>query len=252
MSEICANNWKRWTIRRWGAGSRPPAVVDLQEMGIPTCFMALRRGTFPQAAAQELLEEMHGVMRKAEVFWRAGWLAVMAAGCALGVSGCGSGDPPAKTGTALSNAKPHKQRKTEAPTDPGAQSLSDMVTAVSASKPGPPVELKFSLPTRPEVGQVMDIQVAVVPRAPVPDSVSVSFQVVEGLDIVDGSQLERVENLVDGTPIRHVVKVLPKRDGIFALTAVVSFSALNQDANRTFSIPVIAGEGLPDQVAKGP
>jgi hypothetical protein len=127
-----------------------------------------------------------------------------------------------------------------------------MVAAVSASKAGPPVEMKFSLPTRPEVGQVMDIDVAVVPREPVPDNVSVSFQVVDGIDIVDGSQLEQVGNLVDGTPIRHVVKILPKRDGIFALTAVVSFATANQDSSRTFSIPVIAGEGLSDQVAKGP
>jgi hypothetical protein len=127
-----------------------------------------------------------------------------------------------------------------------------MVTAVSASKAGPPVELKFSLPVRPEVGQVTDIDVAVVPLDPVPDNVSVAFQVVEGLEIVDGSQLDRVEKLTVGTPIRHVVKVLPKRDGIFTLTAVVSFTAANQDLNRTFSIPVIAGEGMPDQVARGP
>ncbi len=193
---------------------------------------------------------MHGATRKADVFWRAGWLAVMTAGLLLAVSGCGSGGDAAKGGS--SGSKGHKQRKSDGPAKPGEQPLSDMVTAVGAAKPGPPVELKFSLPTRPEVGQVMDIQVAVIPRAPVPDSVSVSFQVVDGLDIVDGSQLERVEKLVDGSPIRHVVKVLPKRDGIFALTAVVSFTASNQDLSRTFSIPVIAGEGLPDQVAKGP
>src|SRR5439155_18929102 len=99
---------------------------------------------------------------------------------------------------------------------------------------------------------VMDVDVAVVPVAPVPDSLSVVFQVPDGLDIVAGSQLEQVDKLVDGTPIRHVVKVLPKKDGIFALTAVVNFSASNQDWSRTFSIPVIAGEGLREQVAKGP
>jgi hypothetical protein len=195
---------------------------------------------------------MHGAMRKTDVFWRASWLAAMAAGLALGVSGCGSADQPAKGTDSASHAKTRKQRKTEVPAKPGEQPLGDMVAAVSASKGGPPVELKFSLPSRPEVGQVMDVDVAVVPRAPVPDSVSVTFQVAEGLDIVDGSQLDRVEKLVDGAPVRHVVKVLPKRDGIFALTAVVSFTASNQDLSRTFSIPVIAGEGLSDQVAKGP
>ena len=69
-----------------------------------------------------------------------------------------------------------------------------------------------------------------------------------GLD----SRMERVEKLTAGTPIRHVLKVLPKRDGIFALTAVVSYTASSQEMNRIFSIPVIAGAGLTDQVAKGP
>lgn len=189
-------------------------------------------------------------MRKADVFSHTGWLAAIAAGCVLGISGCGSSDKPmAFPG---SQAKSHKQPKHAAATHPGEIALGDMVAAVNSAKSGPPVELKFLLQSRPEVGQVMDINVAVVPRAPVPESVSVSFQVAEGLEIIDGGQLERVDNLVDGTPIRFVVKILPKRDGIFALTAVVSFVAANQDSYRTFSIPVIAGEGLAEQVAKSP
>ncbi|HEX6506912.1 MAG TPA: hypothetical protein VF221_04700, partial [Chloroflexota bacterium] len=106
--------------------------------------------------------------------------------------------------------------------------------------------------TRPEVGQPMDLEIAVVPRAPVPDTISASFQVADGLEIVDGSQLDRVDKVVEGTPIRHVVKVIPKRDGIFAVTAAVSFVQANQEWTRTFSIPVIAGQGLPEQVAKTP
>jgi hypothetical protein len=188
-------------------------------------------------------------MRKAEVFFRAGGLAGLAAGLALGISGCGSADNPASI-TAPATVKPHKPKGT-VPVKPKEEDLGDMVAAVSAAKAGPPVELKFALPTRPEVGQVMDLNVAVIPRSPVPDSVSVSFQATDGIDIVGGSQMERVDKLVDGTPIRHVVKILPKRDGIFALTALVSFAASNQDWSRTFSIPVIAGEGLPEQVAKG-
>lgn len=189
-------------------------------------------------------------MRKAEVFFRAGWLAVLTAGVACSLAACGSGGQPG-TATAA-NSQARKQPKAVVSTKPGERDLADMVSAVSAAKGGPPVELKFALPTRPEVGQVMDLEVAVVPRAPVPDSLSVSFQVSEGLDIVAGSQLERVDGLADSTPIRHVVKILPKRDGVFALTAVVSFAMGNQDWSRTFSIPVIAGEGLPEQVAKGP
>lgn len=200
-------------------------------------------------AMQELLELMHGALRKDRIFWRAGWLAALAVGC-LGVAACGSGDSKAQS---AGTSQGHKPRKAAAAVSnrPGDESLGEMVAAVSPSK-GPPIELKFALPTRPEVGQVSDIDVALVPSNPLPDSVSISFQVVDGLEIVDGSQMERVEKLTAGTPVRHVIKVLPKRDGIFALTAVVSFSSANLEANRTFSIPVIAGEGLPDQVAKGP
>jgi hypothetical protein len=188
-------------------------------------------------------------MRKAEVFFRAGGLAALAAAVALGMPGCSSGDKPSAESTPAT-MKSHKP-KAVVSAKPGEEDPGDMVAAVSAAKGAAPVELKFSLPTRPEVGQVMDLDVALVPRAPVPDSVSVSFQVADGIDIVDGSQLERVDKLVAGTPIRHVVKILPKRDGIFALTAVVSFVVSDQDWSRTYSIPVIAGEGLPEQVAKG-
>jgi hypothetical protein len=186
---------------------------------------------------------------KAEEFFSVRGM-VFAAAALLCLAGCGSGGTPAASGH---SSKAHRSAaKARAPEQPGELPLADMVAAVSSSKAGPPIEIKFALPTRPEVGQVTEIDIAVVPRAPVPDSVSVSFQVVEGLEIVDGGQLQRVDNLVEGTPIRHVVKVLPKRDGIFALTAVASFVSANQDATRTFSIPVIAGEGLPEKVAKEP
>jgi hypothetical protein len=175
-------------------------------------------------------------------------LAAMVAGC-LAAAGCGSGGQQGQSGTSASG-KSHKSRKSDGPSKPGEEAIGDMVAAVSASK-GPPVELKFALPVRPEVGQVTDIDIALVTSQPVPESVSISFQVVDGLEIVEGSQMERIDKPALGTPIRHVVKVLPKRDGIFAITAVVSFTVSSQETNRTFAIPVIAGQGLPDQVAKG-
>ncbi len=188
----------------------------------------------------------------AEEFFRGGNRAAWVAGLLLCVSGCGSGESPAAAVARHIKPSHAAASQPQVPAAPGEMPLADMVAAVSASRAGPPIEIKFSLPNRPEVGQATDIDIAVIPRAPVPESVSVSFQVADGLEIIDGSQLPRVEKLVDGTPIRHVVKILPKRDGIFALTAVASFVISNQDSSRTFSIPVIAGEGLHEQVAKGP
>ncbi|MBS0419180.1 MAG: hypothetical protein JSR66_15830 [Proteobacteria bacterium] len=191
---------------------------------------------------------MHRAIRKTGDFWGVGWLALLASAALLCAPGCGSGDSAPKSAV----TRAHKGRKAaESAALPGEQPLNEMVAAVTPAK-GPPVELKFALPVRPEVGQVTELDVALVPSQPVPDSVSISFQVAEGLEIVAGSQMDRVEKLTAGTPIRHVLKVLPKRDGIFTISAVVSFTAGNIESTRAFSIPVISGVGLPDQVAKGP
>jgi hypothetical protein len=185
-------------------------------------------------------------VRKASTFCRAARLVAVACLTLFVLVGCGSGgNPLSASGTP---SKPHKSKTASTP---GEEKIGEMVAAVSSAKAGPPVEMRFSLASRPEVGQVIEVSVVLIPRAPVPDSFAASFQAAEGLEIVDGAQLDRVEKLVAGEPVRHVLKVLPKRDGIFALSAVVTYSQADQDVQRTFSIPVIAGEGLPEQVAKG-
>jgi hypothetical protein len=188
-------------------------------------------------------------VRKAEVFFRAGCLATLACLALAGVSACGS-KGSLSSGSGVTASKAHKSTKKAAKA--GEENLADMVAAVSSAKSGPPVEVRFSLPARPEVGQEIDLNVALIPRAPIPDSVAATFSAAEGIEVVDGGQLDRTENLVDGSPIRHVVRIRANRDGIFALSAIVSFNQANQDLVRTFSIPVIAGEGFPEQVAKGP
>ena len=186
-------------------------------------------------------------MRKAEVFFRAGCLASIVCLALAGICACGTKEQ-STSASGVTASKNHKASKPKAA--PG-MNLGDMVEAVSAAKGGPPVEVKFMLHSRPEVGQVVEVEVALIPRAPIPDSFAATFSAAEGIEVVDGGQMERVEKLTDGVPIRHTVKIRAKRDGIFALSAIVSIDQANQDLVRTFSIPVIAGEGLPEQVAKG-
>jgi hypothetical protein len=187
-------------------------------------------------------------MRKAKTFSHARCLqAGLGAALLSLLCACGSGDNPV-TGHKFSTLKAKHKAATS---NPGEEPLTEMVAAVSATKNGPPVELRFALPQRPEVGQELDLSVAVVPLAPAPSSISVAFQVGDGLDIVDGFQLDEVEKPAEGAPLRHVVRIIPKRDGIFMVTAVVTLGPANQHVTRTFSIPVIAGEGMPEQVAKG-
>jgi hypothetical protein len=112
------------------------------------------------------------------------------------------------------------------------------------------VELKFELHQRPVVGQPVDIDFELIPISANLERVSARFQAEEGLELVGGSNIPQVEKPVEGAPIRHTVTIVPKRDGIFSVSVVVTVDSANQSLTRTFSIPVIAGEGLAELAAK--
>jgi hypothetical protein len=193
--------------------------------------------------SQELLEEAHGAMRTSTRISRAGW--AVAAALVLTLGGCGS--------TTESNAAAHSKKnlaKPKATVDPALREPIDMVAAVSATKTGPPVQLKFELRQRPEIGQPLDVDVALIPDSPTLARVYAKFQGVEGLDLLDGSNIPAVEKPAQGVPIRHTVRVLPKRSGIFTLNVAVGVDSGTDSVSRAFAIPVIAGEGLPELAAR--
>jgi hypothetical protein len=121
-----------------------------------------------------------------------------------------------------------------------------MVAAVSAGKGGPPVGLKFELRTTPEAGQPLDVDLVVVPDAPDIGRILARFEGGDSLAVVDGGDLEAVDKPASGAIIRHLVRVLPKEDGIFTLNAAVTVDLPTESITRTFTIPVIVGEGLPE------
>ena len=153
----------------------------------------------------------------------------------IGLVACGSDSQPTLT---LAPQR-HPVRKPARPRDP----LDDMVAAVISNRAASPVQLRYDMSDRPEVGQAVTLNVALIPRAPA-DRVSVHFQGGDGLAILDGADTPPVEKAVEGTPIRHALRFLAKRDGIFTLDAVVSATSGGQVIERSFSIPVIAGKGL--------
>jgi hypothetical protein len=163
----------------------------------------------------------------------------------LGLAGCGSGSDSA----AKVDAK-NKKSHAHIAIDPSGRALSDMVAAVTPAKAGPPVELKFELRESPQAGQMLDVDIAVVPDAPQIDRIYAKFQGGPGLDLVEGAELTSVDKPAAGAVIRHVVRVLPKEDGIFTVSATVSVDLTNDSITRSYSIPVIVGEGLPERTAQ--
>jgi hypothetical protein len=123
----------------------------------------------------------------------------------------------------------------------------DMVAAVTSSKEATPVQLKFVLKEHPMVGKPADIELAFL-TSPGVERMLATFQASEGLDLQAGARTAAFENPVADTPISHTVTIVPSRDGIFYVTAVVLTDSSTSSMARTFSIPVIAGAGLSDDV----
>src|SRR5215472_3541402 len=122
------------------------------------------------------------------------------------LAGCGSRSDPAKP--------PVRTAKT--PLTPSDQLSRSMVSAVPANKPSTvPLQVKFELRERPDIGQALKLDLAIVPMSAAVDRVSGKVEGDDGLELVDGAEVAPTERPVEGVPIRHVVKVLPKQGGIF-------------------------------------
>ena len=162
--------------------------------------------------------------------------ALVALSFAAGATGCGS----AEEGGATANGN---AAKTQAANKPAADVRSDMVSAVSASKPGPPVTLKFALNERPMVGEPIDVEVALIPTSDL-TRLFAKFQPSTGLTLLKGAESPQFEHPKTGKPIHHTVTVMTNADGIYYITAAVVADAEDTSLTRTFSIPVIAGNGV--------
>jgi hypothetical protein len=154
---------------------------------------------------------------------------------AFALTGCGSPEPdPAASGTSA----PGKPK-------PAAGGRPDMVAAVGTSRTPGAADIRFALSGRPAVGQPVDIQLALTPTVEL-DRLYVRFQASEGLELVKGSETEHYERPSLGKELPHTVTVIPRSDGIFNVTAVVLSDSATESIARTYTIPIIAGAGLPE------
>jgi hypothetical protein len=153
------------------------------------------------------------------------------------LTGCGSSSSQSGSG-------PEKKKVTHVAVhfDPSARSPDDMVAAVSTGKGGPPVGLKFELRDLPEVGQPLDVDIVLLPDAPSITRIFGKFQAGDGLELVNGDELSQMDKPAAGSVIRHVIRVLPQKDGIFTVSAMISVDLGNDSLTRVFSIPVIVGD----------
>jgi hypothetical protein len=161
--------------------------------------------------------------------------------CAL--AGCGSPEPEAGAAAAAAPAPIKSVRETD-------KAAAEMVTAVSAGKPGAPVDMKFDLKNRPELGKPLEVEVLVTAVSPL-DKVHLTFQGTEALEVTGGGELQRSQSMPAGTGIKHTVTVVPRQEG----ASYVSVIALVEGAGegsiaRAFSIPVLVGDPVAEPAQK--
>jgi hypothetical protein len=165
---------------------------------------------------------------------------LLAGMAALMLWGCGSKEPEGGSSSGSSGSHPRK------PLDPAkAAMMRNTVAAVPANaNVEVPLQVRFQLHQRPEVGQPVDVDLVLVPSSDAVDEVSGKVQTDDGLDLVSGGQIPPTDHPAQDVPIAVSVKVLPKRDGIFTFSAILTVDTAGQTLTQTYSMPVIAGSGI--------
>jgi hypothetical protein len=128
-----------------------------------------------------------------------------------------------------------------------------MVEAVGPSGAQPPIDLRFSIRDRPQVGQEDEIDYALIPRVAGIDTVRLVFgSAGGGLRVLSHGPALAAVKPASGVPIFGSVTVQPLKAGLFTLTAAVGLETPTESVVWPFTIPVIAGEGPAQTAANGP
>lgn len=182
---------------------------------------------------------MHETLRKCHL----GWLfAAVAVAC---LSACGSADQADSTGSLIHLKTAKKARPVVKAADPTA----DMGAAVATMKGPAGVNVKFQLGGRPQPGQPLAVDFALIPDANVA-ALSAKFDGDDGLKLLNGDQLASIEKPAPGVPIRHSVTVVPSNEGIYTVTVSLMVTDAGDDPRlHTFAVPIISGDGLPQLAA---
>lgn len=162
-------------------------------------------------------------------------LAIVALAAVLAACGRGKDEQAAATDTPAAAGSPANgaAAPAESPDD------KRMANAVVTGKTSAPVDLKYDVLAKPDVGQPFEVELAFAPRLPAA-ALEVEVTGIPGLTVVSGGAT-RFENVTAGE--RYVAKALVQADapGIFYANVVAKMVTQVQTEARTFSVPVVVG-----------
>jgi hypothetical protein len=156
--------------------------------------------------------------------------------CAL--IACGGDQESVKTSAPTVAASP--AAGAAAPDKGVEEATRDMVAGVTAGKSAGLVELKFKLKSRPEIGQPLTIEVALLPNTAA-EVMRATFSATEGLTVGTSEVPAEYQRVQPGSIYRHEVSVVPREHGVYFVSATVMVQTDTGEVFRTFSIPVVIG-----------
>jgi hypothetical protein len=149
--------------------------------------------------------------------------------CACVFSACG--DPPEQKDVSVPVAPANAPPKT-------ASIGKDMVAAVSSAASSSVIGVHFALRAPPTVNTALPVEVAMVPHRDL-SSIVVRFDSQDGLAVTAGDIFGPKDNLKSEVPLTNQMELLPMKEGIFTVSAIVETDGPDGNSTRVFSIPVI-------------
>ena len=184
-------------------------------------------------------------------------LATLAASFAA-AAGCGKSDEEQAAAVKQAEdaaATQAAQAVTDA-SDAEAKKYAHMANAVETSKSTAPIDLKYDLPTKPDVAQPFEIELTFQPRMQA-DALELEFTDMPGLILV-GARTAKFEKVVPGEAYATRLLVRADAPGLFYISVVAKMVTQVQTEARAFSVPVVVGtapaasqKAAPDKDASG-
>lgn len=162
---------------------------------------------------------------------RTRWIIACAAAALL--AGCDDG-PSADAPKQATASKASKASKPATPLPP------EMVAAVSSTRNTDVVSVHFMLNGTPTVSKALPVDIAIVPHDTL-TALNAHFEARDGLALATGNVLERLADPKPESVIKHQLVLLPGKEGVFMVTAIVETESSAGAVSRIFSIPVIVG-----------
>ena len=114
-----------------------------------------------------------------------------------------------------------------------------MATAVTDGKPGAAVDLRYDVPSKPEVNQPFAVELEFDPRLPA-DTLDIEIGDSPGLSI-DGEHAARFAPVEASQKYSMKLQVSGNVPGIYYVSVIAKMATKVQTDSRAFAIPVVIG-----------